>query len=121
MNLKRLDALEELELSTFVIGVLPHVLKTIKSRKLKRIRFFILTHVLEEGVNYSGQQSWAQLDFELCALADRVQANKRYNDVDLQVNFSDNNPATPAWSVEDVARQYFPSAYEHSHIAFSVG
>lgn len=121
INLKPLEALQELELGTFVVGPLPRVLSTIRSSNLENIRFLVLVHELEEDVDYSTRNSWHQLDFELCALVNRSHATKSHNGANLQVKVSDSNPATPAWSVDEIARLFFPRAYDHSRISFSVG
>ena len=85
------------------------------------IRFFLLVHLLEDGIERSARKSWKQLDVELCALANRVQAAKKYSGGDLQVKVLDSNPTTPPWFVKDVAKQYLPRSYEHRYIAFSAG
>jgi len=116
-----LGVLKELELSTLVVRVLPSIIRTVRSGELESIRFFLLIHQLEDGVEEPIRQSWSQLDVELCALANRVQAASKYGRRDLQVRFVDFDPTTPVWIVEDTARLYLPRSQEHKYISFSVG
>jgi len=118
-----LDVLKELELSTLVIRVLPSVIRSVKSNNLQSVRFFLLVHQIEHGVDHATRHSWNELDFELCALANRVQAASQYRGQDLRVKFVDLDPTTPVWTVEQGARVYLPRANEHRYIdtSFSVG
>lgn len=118
-----MDVLKELELSTLVIRVLPSVIRSVKSNSLRSIRFFLLVHQIEDGVDHATRHSWTELDFELCALANRVQAASRYRGEDLRIKFVDLDPTTPVWTVEESVRMYLPRAKEHRYIdsSFSVG
>ena len=122
INLKHLNALKELELSTLDVRVLPRVLRTVKSNKLKTIRFFLLVyqHQLEDGVAEPMRRSWEKLDVELCVLVNRVQAASGYSGGELQVKFVDLDSTTPEWLVGNVARMYFPRSHAHKYISFSV-
>jgi hypothetical protein len=121
IKLTPLNALRELELSTLIVWVLPSVLRTITSVSLGCIRFFLLVHQLEYVVDVSIRRYWSQLDFELCALASRLEAASRYCRGGLQVKFVDLNPATPTPIVEETARLFLPRSQEHRYISFSVG
>jgi len=123
INLRSLDALKELELSTLVVRVLPSVLRSVKSTALQSIRFFVLVHQLEDGVDHFTRQLWTQLDFELCALANRVQAANGYSGEELKVEFVDFYSTTPVWMVEEVVRMNLPRSKEHRYISssFSAG
>ena len=123
INLRSLDVLKELELSTLVVRVLPSVLRSIKSKALQSIRFFVLVHQLEDGVDHFTRQLWTQLDFELCALANRVQAANGYGSEELKVEFVDSYSTTPVWMVEEVVRMNLPRSKEHRYISssFSAG
>ena len=118
-----MDVLRELELSTLVVQALPSVLRSVKTEKLQSIRFFILVHQLEHGVDHKIQQSWTDLDFELCALVNRVQAARGYSGEDLEVKFVDFYPTTLVWTLEQVVRTYLPRSEEHRYISssFSAG
>lgn len=124
INLKYLDFLRELELSTLVVSALPSVLRTVKSSCLESIRFILLIHQLEELVEEIGEsptrRSWYQLDLELCALANRVEAAKKYTSGELRVKLTDANPATNASEVEEVVMLFLPRSREHKYISFSV-
>lgn len=123
INLKSLDVLEELELSTLVIQPLPSFLHSVRSENLRSIRFHILVHQLEHGIDYELQPLWTQLDFEVCAPANRLQAASGYSGEDLKVNFVEFDSTTPVWMVEEVARVCLPRSKRHRYISssFSVG
>lgn len=116
-----MGVLKELELSTLVVKVLPPLLRTVKSGDLESIRFFLLVHQLERDVEDPIPREWLKLDLELFVLANRLQAANRYYRGNLQVKFTDIDPTTPAWLVEETARQYLPRSHEHEYISFSVG
>ena len=124
INLKHLDLLKELELSTLVVWVLPSVLRTVKSSRLESIRFILLIHQLEDLVEEIGEsptrRSWYQLDFELCALANRVEAAKKYSSGELRVKLTDANPATTVSEVEELVMLFLPRSRQHRYISFSV-
>ena len=124
INLKHLDVLKELELSTTVVWTLPSVLRTVKSSHLESIRFILLIHQLEDLVEEIGEspirRSWFQLDFELCALANRVEAAKKYTSGELRVKLADANPTTTVSEVEEIAMLFLPRSREHQYISFSV-
>lgn len=119
-----MDFLKELELSTLVVWVLPSVLRTVKSSRLESIRFILLVHQLEDLVeeNFESpiRRSWYQLDFELCALANRVEAAKKYTSGELLVKLTDANPATTVSEVEEAATLFLPRSRQHKYILFSV-
>jgi len=123
INLKSLDALKELELSTLFVQALPSVLRSIRSKHLRSIRFVLLIHQFEDDVDYLTRQLWRKLDFELCALADRIQAANTHSSGELRVRFVDLDPTAPVWMVEEIARVYLPRSKEHGYIeqSFSVG
>jgi len=107
-----------------VVWVLPSVLRTVKSSRLESIRFILLIHQLEDLVEEIGEsptrRSWFQFDFELCALANRIEAAKRYTSGELRVKLTDANPATTASEVEELVMLFLPRSWEHRYISFSV-
>ena len=123
INLQSLWALRELELSTFSVQFLPHLLRSINTGSLQSIRLFILVHQLEGDVDRSTRQLWKRFDKELCALVNRTQARNGYAGQVLKIEFVDLDPTTPVWMVEDIGRVYLPRSKEHRYIdsLYSVG
>ena len=125
MTLKHLDVLKELELSTLFVWALPSILRTVKSSSLQTIRFVLLIHQLEDMVEQTFEtpmrRSWFQFDSELCALANRIEAAKKYTSGELRVKLVDVSPATTVSEVEEMVILFLPRSKEHKYISFSVG
>lgn len=122
INLKRLNVLKKLELSTLVVRDLPSVIRTVTTSKLESIRFFVLVHQLENAIGDPRiRQSWSKLDLELCALADRFMVARRYGSQALQVKFVDFDPTTTVSEVEEVTRLFLPMSQQHSYMSLSIG
>ena len=109
-----------LELSTLVVKALPSTLRTVKPGTLETVRFFLLVHQLEDEVEHQIRLSWLQLDSELHALGDRIEAAQRYGCGDLQVKFVDFDPTTPVSIVEETAMLFLPRSHQHPYLSFSV-
>ena len=96
-----------------------------KSKHLNSIRFILLIHQLESLIenvfDRPERRSWSQLDIELCALANRIEAAKGYTSGELLVKLADVNPATTVAEVEEIATLFLPRSREHRYISISVG
>lgn len=119
INLQPLQALRELELSTFLVQSLPYLLRSINSGSLQSIRLFVLVHQFEGDLDRSTRKLWARFDIELCALVNRVQALCGYSGQVLKVKLVDLDPTTPVWMVEEIATVYLPRSKKHRYIDYS--
>ena len=123
INLQPLQALRELELSTFLVQPLPHLLRSINMGSLESIRLFVLAHQFEGDVDRPTWKLWTRLDAELCALVNRIQAVSDYSGKILKLGLVDLDPTASVWMVEEIATVYLPRSKKHKYIdcSYSVG
>jgi hypothetical protein len=110
-NLASLDSLEELRIGTFPIKKLPPILRTITSNNLRSVQLF-----LQRGLNLEDPREWALVDWELCALADRLHSAQSLDCVSLEVRLVDDLEVAGLYLVRFV-KERLPESQKHRYIS----
>jgi hypothetical protein len=115
-NLESLDSLEELKIGTFQIKKLPPILRTITSNNLRSVQLFVQRGLLEN--NLEDPRQWDLVDWELCALADRLHSARRLDCVSLEVRLVDDSEVAGLDSVK-FAKELLPESQKHRYISLA--
>jgi len=118
INLTNFDVLKELELSSYEIGKIPPILRTITSRVLKSIQFSLCVRGDGHQEVPEDPGKWALVDRELCALADRLQATQSSDRARLEVWLVHGRTGV-GFQLMKVVRRLLPGSQKHSYISFT--
>ena len=116
INLTNFDVLKELELSSYEIGKIPPILRTITSRVLKSIQFSLCVRGDGHQEVPEDPGKWALVDRELCALADCLQATQSSDRARLEVWLVHGRTGV-GFQLMKVVRRLLPGSQKHSYIS----
>jgi hypothetical protein len=115
-DLASLDSLEELKLGTLQINKLPPILRTITSNSVRSVQLFLQRGLLEN--NFEDPREWALVDWELCALADRLHSAQSHDWVSLEVRLVD-DPKVAGLDLVGFAKELLPESQKHGYISLT--